>query len=61
MRDVLARYVRMRAWVARERRRLERTGKRPSQRYLRRARLLVEVDAVTMRELVRELAALRPR
>ena len=63
MKEVLARYRRMRAWVARERRRLARTGERPSQRFLRRARLVTEVDAVTLRELMRELRpfSARPR
>ena len=55
MKDVLARYGRMRAWVARERRRLARTGKRPSQRYLRRARLVDDIDPRSLRELLREL------
>jgi hypothetical protein len=48
----------MRAWVAAERRRLERTGDRPTQRYLRRSRLVDDVDLITLRELVRELRAL---
>lgn len=62
--EVLARYRALVRWVERERRRLEKTGDRKSQRYLRRARLLLEVDALTFRELVRELVALsvrRPR
>jgi len=54
--DLVARYRALRRWVERERRRLEKSGERPTQRYLRRARLIVEVDAITMRELVRELA-----
>jgi hypothetical protein len=57
VKDLLARYRAMRHWVQRERRRLKRTGARPTQRYLRRARLVVEVDEVTFRELVRELTA----
>ena len=57
MRDVLASYRALRAWVARERRRLERTGERPSQKYLRRARLVDDVDPITFRELLRELRA----
>ncbi len=57
MRDLLARYCALQRWVERERRRLARTGERPTQRYLRRARLLVEVDERTFRELVRELRA----
>lgn len=56
-RELLARYRALRARVATERRRLARTGERPSQRYLRRARLCDEVDAVTLRELLRELRA----
>jgi hypothetical protein len=59
--DLLARYRRMRAWVASERRRVARTRERPSQRYLRRARLLIEVDDVTFRELARELRAFSGR
>jgi hypothetical protein len=62
--ELIALYRRMKAWVARERRRLERTGERPTQRYLRRSRLLIDVDAITFRELVRELVAMsvrRPR
>lgn len=47
------------ARLGRQRRRLECTGERPSQRYLRRARLLDQVDLVTLRELVRELRAVR--
>lgn len=58
---ILARYRRLRTWVAQERRRLERTGERPTQRYLRRARLLMDVDALTFRELVRELRAVSGR
>jgi len=57
--EVLARYLEMRRWVERERRRLKRTGQRPTQRYLRRSRLLIEIDALTFRELVRELWAIR--
>ena len=56
--DLLRRYVRMRAWVTLEQRRLEKTGERKSQRYLRRARLVDDVDTITLRELVRELRAL---
>ncbi len=55
MRDVLRRYARLRAWVQRERRRLERKGARPSQQYLRRSRLVDDVDPITLRELMREL------
>ena len=53
--DILARFRAMRRWVERERRRLEKTGERKSQRYLRRARLVDDVDPITLRELVREL------
>ena len=60
-RTLLARYRRLRAWVEGERRRLARTGKRPTQRYLRRARLVTEVDAVTLRELMRELRTFSAR
>jgi len=54
--DLMARYRALQRWVERERGRLEKSGERPTQRYLRGARLVVEVDAVTMRELARELA-----
>lgn len=53
----MARYRALRRWVEAERLRLAKTGARPSQRYLRRARLVLEVDAITMRELVRELTS----
>ena len=53
--DLLTCYRELRRWVVRERRRLAKSGKPASQRYLRRARLLVEVDEQTFRELVREL------
>ena len=53
--DLLARYRELQRWVTQERRRLAKSGKRGSQRYLRRARLLVEVDERTLRELLREL------
>jgi hypothetical protein len=56
--EVLARYRRLQAWVRRERRRLERTRERPSQVYLRRARLLVDMDHLSLRELLRELLAM---
>lgn len=59
--EILARYRKMRAWVERERRRLARTGERKSQRYLRRSQLVDDVDPITLRELMRELAALRTR
>jgi len=54
-REILARYRALQRWVWGERKRLTRTGEPKSQRYLRRARLLVEVDEVTFRELVKEL------
>ena len=58
MDDIVAQFGRLRAWVARERRRLATTGNRPTQRYLRRARLCAEIDARILRDLVRELHAL---
>ena len=54
-REVLARYRAMKRWVERERQRLERTGGRKSQRFLRRSRLVIDVDPITLRELIREL------
>ena len=57
MKDFLARYRALVRWVAQERVRLERTGDRPTQRYLRRARLVLEIDELTFRELARELTA----
>ena len=57
----MAQYRALVRWVERERLRLERTGERKSQRYLRRARLVLEVDEVTFRELVRELDAISGR
>lgn len=62
--DLLARYRALVRWVEQKRARLERTGGRKSQRYLRRARLLLEVDELTFKELARELDAVsrrRPR
>jgi hypothetical protein len=56
--DVLARFRRLQAWVRRERRRLDRTRERPSQVYLRRARLLLDMDHLSLRELLRELQAM---
>ena len=50
--EILARYRRMRAWVARERKK----GRR-DQVFLRRGRLVEEIDLVSLRELVRELKA----
>lgn len=61
MNDLVARYRALQRWVERERRRLERAGARPGQRYLRRARLVDEVDPRTLRELVRELRAFSGR
>jgi len=54
--ELMACYRAMKRWVEGERRRLEKTGERKSQRYLRRSRLLDDVDPITLRELVRELA-----
>jgi len=42
--NLMARYRALVRWVEQERRRLERTGGRKTQRYLRRARLMLEVD-----------------
>ena len=56
--DLLARYRELRRWVTQERRRLAKSGKPASQRYLRRARILTEVDERTFRELMRELKGL---
>ena len=53
--DVMARYRAMRRWVERERRRLERCGERKSQRFLRRSRLVDDIDPITLRELLSEL------
>ena len=57
--EILARYRALRRWVERERKRLQRTGERPSQQFLRRARLLDEIGTVTLSELVRELKQMR--
>ncbi|MEQ1895049.1 MAG: hypothetical protein ABL998_21115 [Planctomycetota bacterium] len=51
----MARFRAMERWVERERRRLEETGERKSQRFLRRARLVDDVDPLTLKELLREL------
>ena len=51
--DLIARYRRLRAWVARARR--ARGDRRATQRELRRMRLCEEVSPVTLRELLREL------
>ena len=59
--EIMAAYHAMRRWVARERRRLEKTGERKSQQFLRRARLVDDVDLITMQELVRELRAFSRR
>lgn len=64
VKDLLARYRALVRWVEQERIRLERTGERKSQRYLRRARLVLDLDELTFKELVRELDAVsrrRPR
>lgn len=58
-RDLLARYRALRRWVEVERRRLAKTAARPSQTYLRRARLLIDVDEPTFMELIRELGSVR--
>jgi hypothetical protein len=47
----------MKNWVETERRRLKRTGERPTQRYLRRSRLVDDTDPISLRELLRELSA----
>ena len=54
----MARFRAMERWVERERRRLEETGERKSQRFLRRSRLVDDVDPLTLRELLRELRAI---
>lgn len=54
-REILSLYRRMCRWVERERRRLKRTGERPTQRYLRRSRLVDDTDPLSLRELLREL------
>lgn len=56
--DVLVRFRAMKRWVERERRRLERTGERKSHTYLRRSRLVDDVDPITLREVLRELRTL---
>jgi len=53
--EILARYRRMKRWVERERGRIERTGVRKTQRFLRRARLVDDIDPITLRELLMEL------
>jgi hypothetical protein len=58
--DLLARYRALQRWVVRERRRLKRTGQRPTQRYLRRSRLVDDTDPTSLRELLRELRAMNP-
>jgi len=60
-RELLASYRALRRWVEDERRRLEKTSGRKSQTFLRRARLLIEVDERTFRELVRELTSVSGR
>jgi hypothetical protein len=53
--EILPHYRALVRWVERERRRLEETGEKKSQRFLRRARLVDDVDPLTLRELLREL------
>ena len=57
--EILPRYRAMCRWVERERRRLEKAGERKSQRFLRRSRLVDDVDPITLRELVRELRSIK--
>lgn len=57
----MTRYRAIVRWVERERARLQKTGERPSQRYLRRARLVLDTDPLTLRELLRELYAVTLR
>ena len=59
--EILPHYESLKRWVERERRRLEKTGERKSQRFLRRSRLVLDVDPITLRELVRELRAFSGR
>jgi len=59
--EILARFRALQRWVAREQRRLEKTGERKSQTYLRRARLVIDTDPISFRELLRELQRLRLR
>ncbi len=55
--QILACYRAMRAWVERERRRIERTRGRKSQTYLRRSRIVDDTDPRSLSELLRELRA----
>ena len=57
--EILTRYRALKRWVEGERRRLERTGERKSQRYLRRARLVDDIDPMTLGEILKELRSLR--
>ena len=57
----MAKYRALVRWVERERARLEKTGERKCQRYLRRARLVLEIDELTFRELARELETVSRR
>ena len=59
MKDLMARYHALGRWVERERRRLEKTGERKSQRFLRRSRLVDDTDPISLRELLRELQTIR--
>jgi len=58
---VMASYHALRRWVERERQRLQKTGERPTQRYLRRSRLVDSIDPLSLRELLRELSQLGGR
>ena len=60
-REILARYHAMKRWVERERRRLARTRGRPSQKYLRRSRIVDDTDPVSLRDLLRELQTVTTR
>jgi hypothetical protein len=51
----MARYRALVRWVESERARLEKTEKRPSQLYLRRARLVLDSDPTSFMELLREM------
>ncbi len=59
--EILARYHAMRRWVERERRRIENSGGRKSQTYLRRSRLVDDTDPISLRELLRELQTVTTR
>jgi len=57
----MAGYRALRRWVERERRRLEKSGERPTQRYLRRSRLVDSTDPLSLRELIQELTTITVR